>query len=509
VRRLALVVVVSCLASACLVAGASAATLQPLGNFKQPIFVTSDPVDPERLLVVERGGAVIEAGAGGTRVVADLSPWVSCCTGERGLLSIAPAPDFAGSGRFYAAYTGTPAAGGQEGDVHVDSFRLDSPGPNQVIREPILTVAHALHPNHNGGQLQLGPDGYLYIALGDGGGSGDPLGSGQDTEVLLGKVLRIDPRPGQVPAYAVPAGNPFVGGPGRDEIWAYGLRNPWRFSFDRTSGDMVIADVGQGLREEVDHAPSPAPGAVGGGGANYGWSCREGFIAFPGAPGECTSATGFTEPVFDYPHEDPGTGAAHGCSIIGGYVVRDPGLGDLHGRYVYTDFCTREIRSLVLPAGGGPATGDRSEGLAVAAPASFGEDSCGRLYVVSGEGTVYRLVGSSPSVCAPAAVPIDKKAIRRPRQARLQLSAAPLGSSGARFKIRARLSPCGTAVGSEVRLKRGGHRLAAKRLNRRCIARFRTRVDRRSTFRAVLGGGASPRIRSPRLVISLPSARGE
>ena len=148
---------------------------------------------------------------------------------------------------------------------------------------------------------------------------------------------------------------------------------------------MVIADVGQDAREEIDVAPSPAAGVVGGAGANYGWNCREGFIAYSNPAAACATASGFTEPVFDYPHEDPGGGAPFGCSIIGGYVVRDPSLGDLYGRYLYTDFCSEEIRSLVLPRGGGIASGDRSEGLAVEKPTSFGEDSCGRIYVASQE----------------------------------------------------------------------------------------------------------------------------
>ncbi len=162
---------------------------------------------------------------------------------------------------------------------------------------------------------------------------------------------------------------------------------------------MVIADVGQGAREEIDIAPSPAAGVVGGAGANYGWNCREGFIAYTSPAAACATASGFTDPVFDYPHSDPGGGAAFGCSIIGGYVVRDPSLGDLYGRYLYTDYCSEEIRSLVLPRSGGPASGDRSEGLTVEKPTSFGEDSCGRIYVASANGPVYRVEGPVPADC--------------------------------------------------------------------------------------------------------------
>jgi hypothetical protein len=482
---------------------AIAATLEPIGKFKQPIFVTSDPANAERLLVAEREGVVDEVLPGAVAPIADLRSLVTCCEVERGLLSIAPAADFNSSGRFYAAYTGTPAAGGAEGDVHIDSFR-PNPAGGAPIREPILSVGHALNANHNGGQLQFGPDGHLYISLGDGGGGGDPLGSGQDTEVLLGKILRIDPHPGQSPTYSIPAGNPFASGPGRDEVWAYGLRNPWRFSFDRATGDTVIADVGQDTREEIDFAPSLGTGIAGGAGANYGWNCREGFIAYPNPGPACASASGLTDPVFDYPHEDPGDGSASGCSIIGGYVVRDPTLGDLYGRYLYSDFCAGEIRSLVLPSvPGGRASGDRSEGLAVGKPSSFGEDACGRLYVASDEGTVYRLVGATRVACPltmPAVPPGEDPGVERegkPLHLRLRLRAHPLG---ARLKILAWASPCAGHGGDRVQLNRGGKRFGSKRLDRNCVARFLTRLRGTATFRVLLPG--SETIRSGRLTVA-------
>jgi len=488
-------------ASLCIQSGADAvaATLEPIGKFEQPIFVSSDPSEADRLLVVERRGSVVEVGQTGVRQLADISALVSCCESERGLLSIAPAADFGSSGRFYAAYTGTAAAGGQVGDVHVDSFRPDPQGGANLIREPILSVGHAQNPNHNGGQLQFGPDGHLYISLGDGGGGGDPLGSGQDTETLLGKILRIDPHPGEIPSYSVPAGNPFVGIAGLDEIWAYGLRNPWRFSFDRANGDMVIADVGQGAREEIDHMPSLGPGIVSGGGANYGWNCREGLIAFASAPAGCATLGGFTDPVFDYPHQDPGGGVAHGCSITGGYVVRDPSLGDLYGRYLYADFCVGELRSIQLPdVSGNRATGDRSEGLAVANPTSFGEDSCGRLYVASNAGSVYRFAGSAPAACS-ASTPASGSGLPAAQQRsrpRIRLRARKRGSTA---RIVAELTPCATAAGERVQLNRGGRRFAVRRLDRNCVARFLAQVDRRSTFRALLPGSE---LKSPRLAVA-------
>ncbi len=495
-RRLAFVLS-ALLAFVAFCGSAAAFSLQPVGNFDQPIYVTSSPTNSDRLLVAERPGRIIEITPSKTSELADLTSLISCCEVERGLLSIAPAPDFDASGRFYAAYTGTPLAGGLEGDVHVDSFRLDPQVSGHLLREPILAIDHASQPNHNGGQLQFGPDGHLYVSLGDGGGSGDPLESGQDTEELLGKILRFDPLPGQAPSYSIPSTNPFVGGPGRDEVWAYGLRNPWRFSFDRLSGDMVIGDVGQGSREEVDFAPSPG-GVVSGGAANYGWNCREGLIAYSSPGTACATAGVFTDPVFDYVHQNPADGAAYGCSIIGGYVVRDPSLGDLYGRYVYADFCIGQIRSLALPlSAAGQASGDRSEGVVVSKPTSFGEDACGRVYVTSDEGTVYRLVGSTAAACAPSTAGAISAGPRNSgKRFRLRLRAKSLGR---RFKIVAWVSPCAGRAGEKIQLNQGGKRLVVKRLSRACLARFFPRVDARATFRAVLLGSAT--LRSRRLAV--------
>ncbi len=397
--------------------GAGAATLKSIGTFNQPTYVTSDPEDSSRILVVERQGRVVEvAGGGAPTLYADLTDYVTCCAGERGLLSIAPAPDFHASGLFYAAYTGKPAAGGAEGDIHVDAFVADANG--NVTRTQIIAIGHTPESNHNGGQLQFGPDGHLYISTGDGGGGGDPFETGQDRDALLGKILRIDPHPGSTPAYTIPAGNPFAGATlGADEIWAYGLRNPWRFSFDSLTGDLAIADVGQGAREEVDLAPSPSAGTVGGAGVDYGWSCREGFLAYSSPAANCEGAGGFTEPVFDYPHSGAAPGAAHGCAITGGYVVRDPSLTDLYGRYVYADYCAGEIRSLVLPGLGESAAGDdRSAGITTPTPnpTSFGEDSCHRIYVASGSRSPLR----GATIRRPSALAEEAPAARTPRRNR-------------------------------------------------------------------------------------------
>ena len=500
-RRLALPVLIG-LAFAAFCSSSAAFSLRPIGDFDQPVYVTSSPGNPNRLLIVEREGRIIESSPAGTQQLADLTELVSCCKVERGMLSIAPAPDFESSGRIYATYTGTPQAGGAEGDVHLDSFRPD-PSGGALIREPILTIDHSEEPNHNGGQLQFGPDGHLYVSLGDGGGGGDPFENGQNKETLLGKILRIDPRPGQDPPYAIPPDNPFVGGAGRDEIWAYGLRNPWRFSFDRLTGDMVIGDVGQGSREEVDYAPSPGGGVVSGGGANYGWNCREGLIAFSDPATACAGASGFTDPVFDYVHQDPVDGAAYGCSIIGGYVVRDGSLGDLYGRYIYADFCIGQIRSLLLPAtASGMASGDRSEAVAVPMPTSFGEDSGGRLYVASEEGPVYRLEGPTP----PAASVTASAPKRLAKHDRLLLSARRLRRGGSRFVVRVRLTPCWENTGLPVQLSRNGKSFASKRLNRHCRARFLLTVAKPTPIRAFVRlGDEGERIGAHRLVLLPPS----
>lgn len=501
--------------SLCLSAGASAATLESVGNFTKPIFITSDPADPDRLFVAEREGRVVVAGSGSGEL-GDFSSFVTCCTSERGVLSIAVAPDFASTGRFYVAYTGTEAAGGAVGDIHVDAFRPGGQGEESLVREPILAIGHAAMPNHNGGQLQFGPDGYLYLSVGDGGGPGDPLGSGQRLDTLLGKILRIEPRPGQSPAYAIPPGNPFATGAGEDEIWAYGLRNPWRISFDRLSGDLVIADVGQDDREEINFAPSPAPGFVGGAGANYGWNCREGLIAYPGAPGFCGPAGNYDDPVFDYTHDDPGSDAER-CSITGGYVVREP--GELYGRYVYADFCIGEIRSLLLPDDcGGVAGDDRSEGISVPDPVSFGEDSAGRLYVVTNGGDIYRLV-PDPAPAAPDPCPPptstgpgpasavagttdttgDSTRAKGPPHLRLRVVRRPN-----RVEVRLRVIPCEGQAGARVLLKRGGRPFAGRRLDAKCRARFRVGGEGVTTFRALLPEGG---YRSQVLTIALAKPR--
>ena len=304
-------------------------------------------------------------------------------------MSIALSPDFATDGKVFVQYTND-----EDGTIHVD--RLTATGPRHETAaigslEPLLEIDHSEEANHNGGQLQFGPDGFLYASTGDGGGSNDQHHHSQDLGSPLGKILRVDPD---------------ATGPVTPSIWSYGLRNPFRFSFDALSGDMVIGDVGQGAREEIDFAPAPFPGVTGGEGVNYGWNCREGFIAGPAddlPPGQCAAgfaAGSFVEPVFDYGHNaDPDLGGSR-CSITGGYVVRDPALGALLGSYVYSDYCSGAIRTLHLPVSpGADASGDCSLGLKVSKPVSFGEDAGLRLYVVEQGGQIYRFSGQPAASC--------------------------------------------------------------------------------------------------------------
>jgi hypothetical protein len=362
-------------------------TAVPVATFATPTFLTSAPGDPTAVYVTERTGTVKRVV--GSHVTAtsflDITSRVSI-TGESGLLSVAFPPDYASSGLFYVYY------GNTAGNVEIDEFTRSAADPtvaDPASRRTVLVVAHPVYTNHYGGQLQFGPDGYLYAGLGDGGGGGDPSGNGQNLGVLLAKILRIDPRQSGGDAYTVPADNPFVSTPGaRPEIWAYGVRNPFRFSFDRATGDLTIGDVGQDTREEVDLAPAGT-----GAGANYGWNIFEGTFQF--RPGTLTN---HTPPVLERPRN-----MGFCTSIVGGYVVRDPGLPSLAGDYVYGDYCTGSLRAahLELPF----ATNDRGVNAAVPNLSSFGEDAAGCLYVISLSGPVFRLVESEASLTAPCAIP--------------------------------------------------------------------------------------------------------
>ena len=353
--------------------------LRPLERYRRPVFVTGDGASPERLYVAEQAGRIrlrhrevlLE------RPFLDIADLVRARTdeSERGLLSMTFARDYATSGLFYVAYTEN------DGDVRVDEMRRAPGDPNRATRRgrrKVLEIEHSRYPTHHGGQLAFGRDGYLYVSVGDGGGSGhdrDPLRSGQDLGTLLGKVLRIDPRrPSGRRGYSVPPGNPFAGpDKRRDEIWAYGLRNPWRFSFDRARGDLWLADVGATSREEVNFSGRRRRAR----GFNFGWSCFEGRRAISGC-----EAPGHRPPLFAYSH------AGASCAITGGYVLRDRTIPRLYGRYVYGDYCTGAVHALTRTADG---VGNRYLGLVVPRLTTFGEDTAGRVHLASWYGRVYRL----------------------------------------------------------------------------------------------------------------------
>jgi len=344
--------------------------LKRIGTFDRPVYVTAPPGDRRRLFVVEQGGTVrvVRGGRKVRRPFLNISGRISS-GGERGLLSMAFAPDYASSGRFYVYYTA------RDGDISIVEYRRSSAQrADHGSARRVLTVDHPAS-NHNGGLLLFGPDGLLYAGLGDGGGGGDQHGSrgnGQNLSTLAGSILRIDPRGRRGRPYRVPGSNPFVGRSGaRPEIYAYGVRNPWRFAFT-PSGNLVVADVGQGEVEEVTVVRRK--------GANLGWRVWEGRRRY--ASGE--TAPGHVPPAIQRFHADGN------CSITGGVVVRDPVLSALRGRYVFGDFCRGRIESARLR--GGRARNVRETRLQVDQLSSFGEDARRRAYVTSLNGPVYRLV---------------------------------------------------------------------------------------------------------------------
>jgi glucose/arabinose dehydrogenase len=361
--------------------------LANVGTVGYPTYLTSPRGDGARQFVVEQNGVVRlrKNGRWLSRPFLDVRDLVNFDQGERGLLSMAFALDYSRSRLFYIYYTRP------NGNVRVDELRRSLSNPDAATRtgrRKVIEIPHGTYANHNGGQLQFGAGGKLYIATGDGGGGGDPLGSGQNTSSLLGKILRVDPRRhSPTRAYAIPPTNPFVGRPGRDEIWHYGLRNPWRFSIDPANGNMAIGDVGQDAYEEVDYVAQTR-----GGGANLGWNCFEGLHTFSGC-----RPPGYVPPALEYSHAGGGS-----CSVTGGYVVRDPSAATMRGRYLYGDYCTGAIHAALLRAG--QRTPDRENrylGLVVPRLTSFGLDAQGHLYMLSRSsggrpGAVYRLLGSSP-----------------------------------------------------------------------------------------------------------------
>jgi len=348
--------------------------LKRIGRFASPLYVTSPPGDRRRLFVVEQAGRVRVLVGGRLRRAPFLDIRSQVTSGsEQGLLSLAFAPDYARSGRFYVYFTD------RAGDQRVVEYRRATRARADAGSARLVLRMADDEGNHNGGLLLFGPDDHLYIGTGDGGGAGDRhgrRGNAQNLGSLLGKILRIDPAASGGRPYTVPSDNPFQGRSGaRAEIYAYGLRNPWRFSFDRGTADLAIGDVGQNAVEEIDFVRRGR-----GRGANFGWRPFEGRSRY--APGE--SAPGHVPPVITRSH------GAGWCSITGGVVVRDRALAGLRGRYVFGDFCRSRILSGRLSAG--RARSVRATSLRVSSLSSFGEDARGRVYATSLEGPVYRLV---------------------------------------------------------------------------------------------------------------------
>ena len=336
------------------------------GGFALPVHVTHAGDGSGRTFVVEQAGRVriLDNGVALPSPFLDVSSRVLCC-GEQGLLSVAFPPGFASKRYFYVNYTRTP-----DGATVVARYRVsigDANAADPASEEVVLTIPQPF-ANHNGGQLAFGPDGYLYIGMGDGGSGGDPLNNGQSPGTLLGKLLRIDVESGAVP-YGIPPTNPFLGMAGyREEIWALGLRNPWRFSFDRLTEDLYIADVGQGAVEEVDVQPAGSPG-----GKNYGWNVMEGGGCYASAT--CDTA-GLTLPIATYDH-------SQGCSITGGMVYRGSEFPGLQGIYFYGDFCNGRIWGLRKNGAGWETTVLRDPDNPPLNITTFGEDEAGNVYVVN------------------------------------------------------------------------------------------------------------------------------
>ena len=365
-------------------------SLTPVGGtFSAPVYATAPPGDGRRLMVVEQGGTVRVIRDGVTLADPFLTVGTDFTTGgERGLLGLAFSPDYEQSRLLYVYLTDS------EGDIRVDELRRAADSRDRVepaYRRPVIEVPHREAGNHNGGTVVFGPDGRLYIGTGDGGNGYDqPVRDARDRSSLLGKLLRIAPTPGG--GYTIPVGNPFAGAtdPGRDEVWSYGLRNPFRCSFDRLTGDLFIGDVGQSTIEEVNHAPFTTGGA--GRGTNFGWDDCEGNLA-----AEPITGTAPCQLVGDQRPAISLAQAGGYCSVIGGVVVRDPSVAQLAGRYLYGDLCRARLRSYVP---GAPETDREEPTLAVRQLAGIGEDACGRVHAVQLGGAVSRLDGGSPSDCA-------------------------------------------------------------------------------------------------------------
>lgn len=365
-------------------------------GFKKPIFVTSHPKDANMLYVVEQAGSIkiINNGKVVDRPFLNIDEQVvnpSRPGDERGLLGFAFHPEHARNGKFYVNYMNN------DGYTIVSEFSVLSKKSADQSTERILFELEQPYRNHNGGHMQFGPDGYLYISIGDGGKAGDPLNAGQDLNTLLGKVIRIDV---DVQPYGIPKSNPYYGQENkRGEVWAWGFRNVWRFSFDRKTGDIYYGDVGQNKWEEVNYEPSDSPGGV-----NYGWRLMEASHCYN--PEKDCPQDGLTMPIIEYPNDANymmvlGGGSqadAEGCSVTGGYVYRGSEINGLQGYYLFGDYCSGNIWSFKVVDGKAVNYTNRTEEINLANGefttyiSSFGEDANGELYIVEYNGGIYKIM---------------------------------------------------------------------------------------------------------------------
>lgn len=340
-------------------------------SLKSPVFLTYARDQSGRLFIVEQPGTIriLEKGKLLEAPFLDIKERV-LFGGEQGLLGLAFHPAYRLNGRFFVNYTRK-----DDGATVVAEYRRSEQADRAGREERVLVSIPQPYPNHNGGMIAFGPDGYLYIGMGDGGSRGDPQNRAQNKNDLLGKLLRIDVN--NLVPYGIPTDNPFVGGKERPEIFAMGLRNPWRFSFDRETGDLWLADVGQNKWEEVNVVRK---------GGNYGWRVMEGFHCF-NLPEPCGKEN-FTSPVLEYDHQ------GGRCSIIGGYVYRGRAIPALVGTYLYGDFCSGEML-LVRTNQGGQVSGEPWVLKTNASISSFGEDENGEIYLLDHKGAVYQLAPGS------------------------------------------------------------------------------------------------------------------
>ena len=348
---------------------------QKTAGLTQPVFITNADDGSGRLFIVERAGRILilDNGILLPTPYLDIRSIVNSASGEQGLLALAFHPNYETNGQFYTVHTA------QDGSLLLSKFTrssINSANPNS--RNTLLSIPHPTYQNHNGGTLAFGPDGYLYWSTGDGGGGGDPFNNAQNLNVLLGKVLRLDvdhQDPGL--NYSIPSSNPFYNNPNqRGEIWVYGLRNPWRFSFDRQTGDMFIGDVGQGVREEIDFQSAGSTG-----GENYGWRIMEGTNCYN--PSSGCNQSGKVLPIAEYDH-------SLGCSVTGGYVYRGPLYPPMQGRYFFSDFCSGILFSLYDdPVNGWTKTQITDTPYSVS---TFGQDEQGELFIADyNAGKIYQL----------------------------------------------------------------------------------------------------------------------